>query len=84
AGAVDIARIAREFAGYGLAPRHLRIIRNAAARDAEMLLQGLQPVMHAAGPTARVDAARATERLLLLCERLRSAVMRDAMSHVLD
>ncbi|WP_419946094.1 MerR family transcriptional regulator [Candidatus Poriferisodalis sp.] len=74
-----IARIAREFSTYGLEARHLRVIRNAAARDAAMFEQGIQPVLHAGGATASDDARRSLGRLVALCERLRAQVMGETL-----
>jgi DNA-binding transcriptional MerR regulator len=73
------ARISREFATYGLQARHLRVIRNAAARDASMFEQGIQPILHAGGASADLDARRSLGRLVALCERLRSVVMGEAL-----
>ncbi len=77
--ALLIARISREFATYGLQARHLRVIRNAAARDAAMFEQGIQPILHAGGASADLDAQRSLGRLMALCERLRSVVMGEAL-----
>ncbi len=77
--ALLIARISREFATYGLQARHLRVIRNAAARDASMFEQGIQPILHAGGASADLDAQRSMSRLVALCERLRSVVMGEAL-----
>lgn len=77
--ALLIARISREFATYGLQARHLRVIRNAAARDASMFEQGIQPILHAGGASAELDALRSLGRLTALCERLRSVVMGEAL-----
>ena len=73
--ALLIARITREFATYGLGARHLRVIRNAAVRDAVMFEQGIQPIIHAGGASAGDDARRSLARLVALCERLRAQVM---------
>lgn len=78
-GALLVARIAREFATYGLGARHLRVLRNAAARDASMFEQGIQPILHAGGASADLDAQRSLGRLVALCERLRSHVMGEAL-----
>ena len=78
-GALLIARISREFATYGLAARHLRVIRNAAARDASMFEQGIQPILHVGGASADADVQRSLGRLVALCERLRAQVMGDAL-----
>lgn len=83
-GALLIARICREFSTYGLQARHLRVIRNAAARDAAMFEQGIQPVIHAGGATADEDAQRSLGRLVALCERLRAQVMGEALRHYWD
>lgn len=83
-GALLIARISREFATYGLQARHLRVVRNAAARDAAMFEQGIQPVIHAAGPTAAADARRSLGRLVALCERLRAQVMGETLRRYWD
>ena len=78
-GALLVARISREFATYGLQARHLRVIRNAAARDASMFEQGIQPVLHAGGASADLDVQRSLGRLVALCERLRSVVMEESL-----
>ena len=78
-GALLVARISREFATYGLHARHLRVVRNAAARDASMFEQGIQPILHAGGASADLDAQRSLGRLIALCERLRSHVMGEAL-----
>lgn len=83
-GALLIARISREFATYGLQARHLRVVRNAAARDAAMFEQGIQPVIHAAGPDASHDARRSLGRLVALCERLRAQVMGESLRRYWD
>ncbi len=78
-GALLIARITREFSVYGLQARHLRVIRNAAVRDAAVFEQGIQPVLHAGGASADADAQRALGRLVALCERLRAQVMSESL-----
>ena len=78
-GALLVARIAREFATYGLQARHLRVLRNAAARDASTFEQGIQPILHAGDASADLDAQRSLGRLIALCERLRSHVMGEAL-----
>ncbi len=82
--ALVLARVAREFATHGLQPRHLRILCNAAERDAAMFIQGLQPLLYARDSDANDGATRAGERLLDLCERMRGVVMRSAMSQILE
>ena len=79
AAALLVARIAREFSTYGLQARHLRVIRNAAARDAATFEQGIQPILHAGGPDAGTDVQRSLGRLVALCERLRAQVISDAL-----
>ncbi|WP_419841196.1 MerR family transcriptional regulator [Candidatus Poriferisodalis sp.] len=78
-GSLVVARVAREFATYGLGARHLRVIRNAAARDAAMLEQSIQPIRHAGVASADSDVQRSLGRLVTLCERLRSVVMGDTL-----
>ena len=78
-GALLIARISREFATYGLRARHLRVIRNAAVRDASVFEQSVQPVLHAGGTSTERDAQRSLSRLIALCERLRSVVFGEAL-----
>ena len=79
AAALLVARIAREFSTYGLQARHLRVIRNAAARDAATFEQGIQPILHAGGADAGSDVQRSLGRLVALCERLRAQVISDAL-----
>ncbi len=82
--ALATARIAREFASHGVEPRHLRMMCNAAKRDAGTYVQSLQPIVYASGHDADENARRAAERLLELGDCLRTMVMRAAMAEVLD
>ena len=77
--ALLVARAAKEFADYGVEPRHLRMLRTAAEREASVFEQAIMPVLQERGAEGQAKARAALERLAVLGERLRGAMMRAAL-----
>jgi DNA-binding transcriptional MerR regulator len=79
ADALDITRLARELAGFGIEPRHLRAFRTAADREVGLVQQVVSPLrrQRAAGSGARADEV--ARELSALCLRLHTALVRAAL-----
>ncbi len=82
--ALLVARVAKEFSSYGVEPRHLRMFRTAAEREASVFEQATMPLLQQRRPAARAEAREALDRLAVLGERLRGAMMRVALGEHLD
>ena len=82
--ALLVAKAAKEFGEHGVEPRHLRMFRTAAEREASVFEQAVMAVLQQRRPDARAEARAALERLAVLGERLRGAMMRAALSEYLD
>ncbi len=83
AGDLPVARAAAGLARHGIEPRHLRVYRTAAEREAGLLEQLVAPVLRARSEEAR---ARATEQLQELAElsvQLHTALLETRLRDVL-
>ena len=74
-----VAKLTAGFARYGLDPRHLRTYKNAVEREAGLLEQVVTPLLKQRNPEARREAAEALEELSRLGQRLRVALLRQAI-----
>ncbi len=81
--ALLVARVAKEFGAHGVEARHLRMFRTAAEREASVFEQAIMPVIQQRRPEARTEARQQLERMAVLGERLRSAMMRAALAEYL-
>jgi DNA-binding transcriptional MerR regulator len=82
-GDLPVARAAAGLARHGIEPRHLRVYRSAAEREASLLEQLVAPLLRARSEEAR---ARATEQLQDLAElsvRLHTALLEARLRDVL-
>jgi DNA-binding transcriptional MerR regulator len=79
--AVDlaIARAAAGLFGYGVEPRHLRMFRQSAEREAALLAQVVAPLAQRRDPEARTQAARAVESMTELTTQMRGALLQSAL-----
>ncbi len=77
-----VARLVAGFAHFGLEPRHLRIYKNAAERESGLFQQVIVPLLKQRNPEARGRAMDAIEELSELGERLRAAMLRQALRGV--
>ncbi len=78
-----IANLAAGFARYGVEPRHLRLYKNTADREAGFIEQIVLPLVRQRNPEARQRAGRTAEELTQLGQGLRSALLRTAIRDLL-
>jgi DNA-binding transcriptional MerR regulator len=81
--ALAVAQVTAAFAGYGLAPRHLRAYRAGADREVGMFAQLLTPLRRSTAPDARSRAAEAMQDLTELSQRLHAALVRIGLRDTL-
>ncbi|HEX9992342.1 MAG TPA: MerR family transcriptional regulator [Acidimicrobiales bacterium] len=77
--ALVVARLAAAFAGYGLGPRHLRMYKVAAEREAGLFEQVVMPLVKQRNPVARSQAVDSLRHLAALGQSLHAAVLRDTL-----
>ena len=77
--AVAAARTAAEFLRFGVEPRHLRMYRNAADREAGLVEQVIMPWVKQRNPQARAQAHTTLETLARLGGELRDAVLHQTL-----
>ncbi len=82
ADALVIARTAGELAEYGLQPRHLRTIRSAAEREADLVEQVVAPLLRQRGAGARGRAEDVAREIARLIARLHAALVEARMRHL--
>lgn len=78
-GALTVAKLAARLLQYGVEPRHLRIFKTAAEREADLYRQLAGPVLTSRNTQARMDAVARLEELQELGEALRSQLLREAL-----
>ena len=71
----EIIQTALELAGFGVEPRHLRIFRVAAEREAGLLEQVLAAGLRSKNPERRKEAAGELEKLAALASHLRHLML---------
>ncbi len=74
-----VVRLVAGFAHFGIEPRHLRIYKNAAERESGLFQQVIVPLLRQRNPDARRRAMDAVRELSELGERLRAAMLRQAL-----
>jgi DNA-binding transcriptional MerR regulator len=77
--AVQIGRAAAQLAAFGLEPRHLRVFKVAADREAGLIEQIVEPMRRQRGPEAAGRAEEATRELAALCLRLHAVLVKAAL-----
>jgi DNA-binding transcriptional MerR regulator len=82
--ALLVAKTVVAFRAFGIEPRHLRMYKSAAEREAAFFAQALSPMLHRRGDDARSKAADTMNELRRLGEQLRDATLRNALRDVLD
>jgi len=75
-----VLRLARELGDYGLEPRHLRMYKIFAEREAALFEQVVAPLVRQRNPESRGRARETLEALAELGSRLRDAALREAVS----
>jgi len=81
--ALEVAKVAASFATFGVEPRHLKMWRNAADREAELFEQVVSPMRSQRGSKARRQAADAVTELADLGARLHSTLVTMATRRLL-
>jgi DNA-binding transcriptional MerR regulator len=81
--ALVVARLAATFLARGVEPRHLRMYKVAAEREAGVFEQLVMPLLKQRNPAARQEAIDALQELTELGDQLRSAMLRQALREYL-
>ncbi len=77
--ALAVARLAASFKTHGVEPRHLRMYKVAAEREAGVYEQLVVPVLKQRDPAARVAARELLEELARLGESMRACMLRQVL-----
>ncbi len=80
--ALEVARLAAAFARHGVEPRHLRMYKNSAEREAGFYEQIVLPLLKQRNPAARQQALDTLDALSGLGDELRRALRRQALGEV--
>jgi DNA-binding transcriptional MerR regulator len=80
---LPVARAAAGLARHGLEPRHLRVYRTAAEREAGLLEQLVTPVLRARSEDARARATEKLRELAGLSAQLHTALLEARLREVL-
>jgi DNA-binding transcriptional MerR regulator len=81
--ALTVARVAAGFMRHGIEPRHLRMYRAFAEREALLFEQVLLPYRRRRNPEAQARTTEALGELAGLGRRLRTAMLRQALRRAL-
>jgi DNA-binding transcriptional MerR regulator len=82
--ALAVATVAARFAQFGIEPRHLRLYKNAADREAGFVEQIVLPLVRQRNPEARARAHEMVDELSRLGHQLRGALLRNALKDLLN
>ncbi|HVF52971.1 MAG TPA: MerR family transcriptional regulator [Actinomycetota bacterium] len=77
-----VARAARRFFAFGVEPRHLKMYRQMAEREAAFFEQIVSPGMRRRDPDAQGEAARSLSELVSLSRQLREATLRNSLAEL--
>ena len=78
-----VAKAARRFFDYGVEPRHLRMYRQFAEREAAFFEQIVAPGARRRDPTAQAQAAKSVQELAGLSRQLKEAALRSSLREIL-
>lgn len=78
-----VAKAARRFFDFGVEPRHLRMYRQFAEREAAFFEQIVAPGARRRDPTAQAQAARSVQELAGLSRQLKEAALRSSLREIL-
>lgn len=82
--ALAIARLAAGFARYGIEPRHLRMYKVAAEREADMFQQLITPLLRQRRAEARDRAVEMLEELAEMADDLRAIMVQATLRSYLQ
>jgi DNA-binding transcriptional MerR regulator len=80
---LGIARAAAGLARHGIEPRHLRVYRSGAEREAGLIEQLVAPVLRARSEEARTRATEKLEQLAALSAQLHTALLEARLRDLL-
>lgn len=78
--ALVVTRAAAQLAGFGIEPRHLRVFRTAADREAGLVGQVAAPLRRQRSPEAAARAEEVTREVAALCVQLHAALVKAALA----
>lgn len=81
--ALVVAKAARRFFDFGVEPRHLRMYRQFAEREAAFFEQIVSPGTHRRDPGAQDQAAQAVRELAGLSRQMKEAALRSSLRQLL-
>ena len=81
--ALVVAKAARRFFDFGVEPRHLRMYRQFAEREAAFFEQIVSPGARRRDPTAQDQAAQAVRELAGLSRQMKEAALRSSLRELL-
>ncbi len=82
AEALEVARLAAAFSQHGIEPRHLRMYKNSAEREANFYEQVVLPLVKQRNPAARQQAVETLTALSDLGDNLRRSLLRQALREI--
>ena len=77
------AKAAAGLIAFGVEPRHLKMYRHFAEREAGVFEQIVAPIARRRDPQAQQDAARSLAEIMGLAQRFRDAMLRSTMRDLL-
>jgi hypothetical protein len=80
---VAVARFAADFAQFGIEPRHLRMYKHSAEREAGFVEQLVLPLLKQRNPEARNRAAEMLSDLTRIGQGLRDALVQRNLKDLL-
>jgi DNA-binding transcriptional MerR regulator len=83
AESVTVARLVADLGRFGVEPRHLRVMKAAAERQAGLVDQVVAPLRRHRNPQTRAHAEATTRELAGLCVRLHEALVKAALNGTL-
>lgn len=78
--ALVVAKIAGEFAAFGLEPRHLRVFRTTADREIGLYEQVVAPLLRHGDPSAQARAEETVRNLAALSIRLHTTLVKNGLA----
>lgn len=78
-----VAKAARRFFDFGVEPRHLRMYRQFAEREAAFFEQIVAPGARRRDPTAQAEAMKSVQELTGLSRQLKEAALRSSLREIL-
>lgn len=77
-----VAKAARRLLDYGLEPRHLRMYRQWADREASFFEQIVAPMARRKDPSSQMKAVQSSQDLIGLSQQIRDAMLRTSMKQL--